>query len=153
MIDMTQTAENLLESGSREQKDSLRTPALGFKEFLEKIERKYDSGSCRLENVLNQAKKFHDGVHLLLKFFARWWGINSQASGRTCEVYVWDDHQGEGEGWNDRSSKSMLAKAHPDALHEIKHWISIIHEGPNKISSGAKQARACWIEKCGLRLP
>lgn len=36
-------------------------------------------------------------------------------------------------------AKSILAKAHPDAVNVIKHWISVIQTRWDEISSWAKQ--------------
>ena len=38
-------------------------------------------------------------------------------------------------------AKSILAKAHPDAVNVIKHWISIIQSRWDEISSWAKQVK------------
>lgn len=152
MAGIVQTAEELMETATAEEKSRLQTSIREVKTSFERIRGKCDHKSRRLEQALKEAEKLHKAVHMLLEWLSdaemklRFAGQLPEDEETTQKLLEEQDKFMKELALKEREknetidlAKSILAKAHPDAVSVIKHWISIIQSRWDEISSWALQ--------------
>ncbi|XP_035712122.1 microtubule-actin cross-linking factor 1 isoform X8 [Folsomia candida] len=150
--DIIRTAEEMMETAQPDEKAKLQSQVKEIKTSYDKIKKKCETRSRRLEEALKEAEKLHKAVHMLLEWlsdaemklrFAGQLPEDEETTKRLLdeqEAFMKELKLKERE--KDETielAKSILAKAHPDAIPVIKHWISIIQSRWDEISSWAVQ--------------
>jgi len=139
MSDIIRTAEEMMATAQPEERAKLQEQVKEVKTGFEKIKRKCDTRSRRLEEALKEAEKLHKAVHMLLEWLSdaemklRFAGQLPEDEESTKKLLDEQDAFMRELKLKEREkdatielAKSILAKAHPDAIPVIKHWISII---------------------------
>jgi len=152
MTDIIQTAEEMMETASVEERTKLQASVREIKSSFEKVRGKCDVKSRRLEGALKEAEKLHKAVHMLLEWLSdaemklRFAGQLPEDEETTRKLLEEQDKFMKELALKEREknetidlAKSILAKAHPDAVSFIKHWISIIQSRWDEISTWALQ--------------
>ncbi|ODN01709.1 Dystonin [Orchesella cincta] len=152
MTDIIQTAEEMMETASVEERNKLQASIREIKSSFERVRTKCDNKSRRLEQALKEAEKLHKAVHMLLEWLSdaemklRFAGQLPEDEETTRRLLEEQDKFMKELALKEREkdetielAKSILAKAHPDAVSVIKHWISIIQSRWDEISSWALQ--------------
>jgi hypothetical protein len=185
MNSLVQTAEELMETATGEEKAKLKSQVQELKSSFEKVKGKCDHKSKRLEEALKDAEKLHKSVHLLLEWFTeaerRLRAASALPEDEAGTRKLIEEHEKfmrellTKEREKDETlalAKAILAKAHPDAVNTIKHWISIIQSRWDEISSWARQRQEklqahlaslrdleellaelmAWLQKCESQL-
>jgi len=155
MKNIIQTAEEMMETASSDEKGKLAAQIRDVKSSFDKIRGKCDHKSRRLEDALREAEKLHKAVHMLLEWLSdaetklRYAGSLPEDEATTKQLLAEQESfmkelalKEHEKDETIRLAKSILAKAHPDAVNVIKHWISIIQSRWDEISSWAKQRQS-----------
>ncbi|XP_065166739.1 dystonin isoform X7 [Atheta coriaria] len=151
--------ESVMRTGNELQLKASVSDASAIRTQLTELTSLWDSVSTlttrkasRLEEALREAERLHKSVHMLLD-----WLTNTEMKLRFAGNTPEDEASAyeqldilekvrqeliEKEIEKDRTlelAHSVLAKAHPDAVHVIKQWITIIQSRWEEVSQWAKQ--------------
>ena len=149
---LTKTAEELLETADREDKVKIQAQLTEMTSTWEIIWSLSQNKTKRLEGALSQAEELHKSVNMLLEWLSdaemklRFSGPLPEDEDEVQKQIA--DHQKfmaelkEKERDKDFTlnlAREILSKCHPDAVNIIKHWITIIEQRWDEISTWALQ--------------
>merc|ERR1712223_1650354 len=136
---LKQTAEELLENAEGQDKVKIQTQLTEMTSSWENIWSLSQNKTKRLEGALSQAEELHKSVNML----SEWLSEDEEEVKKQI-----DEHQKfmaelkEKERDKDFTlnlAQEILSKCHPDAVNIIKHWITIIQQRWDEISTWALQ--------------
>ena len=149
---LKQTAEELLEAADREDSVKIKAQLTELTTAWENIWSLSQNKTKRLEGALKQAEELHKSVNMLLE-----WLTDAETKLRFCGPLPEDEDEVQRQIDEHRKfmaelkekerdkdftlnlAQEILAKCHPDAVNIIKHWITIIQQRWDEISSWALQ--------------
>ena len=149
---LKQTAEELLEAADREDSVKIKAQLTELTGAWENIWSLSQNKTKRLEGALKQAEELHKSVNMLLE-----WLTDAETKLRFCGPLPEDEDEVQRQIDEHRKfmaelkekerdkdftlnlAQEILAKCHPDAVNIIKHWITIIQQRWDEISSWALQ--------------
>ncbi|MCL4115460.1 UNVERIFIED_CONTAM: hypothetical protein GTU68_053574, partial [Idotea baltica] len=146
------TAEDLLIKATPEDAANIRSQITELVSSWEKVEKATESRTRALEEALQAAERLHKVVHNLLDWLSdaemklRYAGQLPEDEQETQkqisehESFMMELKQKEIE--KDETialAEEILAKAHPDGIATIKHWITIIQSRWEEVTSWATQ--------------
>jgi len=149
---LTKTAEELLENAEGQDKVKIQTQLTEMTSSWENIWSLSQNKTKRLEGALSQAEELHKSVNMLLEWLSdaemklRFSGPLPEDEEEVKKQI--DEHQKfmaelkEKERDKDFTlnlAQEILSKCHPDAVNIIKHWITIIQQRWDEISTWALQ--------------
>jgi dystonin len=149
---LTKTAEELLESADREDKVKIQSQLTELTTAWENIWTLSQNKTKRLEGALSQAEELHKSVNMLLEWLSdaemklRFSGPLPEDEDEVQKQI--DEHEKFMEELKEKErdkdftlnlAQEILSKCHPDAVNIIKHWITIIQQRWDEISTWALQ--------------
>ncbi|KAK8374560.1 hypothetical protein O3P69_016548, partial [Scylla paramamosain] len=146
------TADELLVKASAEDASIIQTQVTELVTSWERVERATDIRTKRLEEALQAAEQLHKVVHMLLDWLSdaemklRYAGPLPDSEDDTRkqiaehEAFMAELNQKEREKDDTIAlAEDILAKAHPDGVATIKHWITIIQSRWEEVMAWARQ--------------
>ncbi|XP_071543036.1 uncharacterized protein shot isoform X14 [Panulirus ornatus] len=146
------TADELLIKASAEDATTIRSQITELVSSWEKVEAATEVRTRRLEEALQAAEQLHKVVHMLLDWLSdaemklRYAGPLPDGEEETRqqiaehEAFLAELNQKEKEKDDTIAlAEDILAKAHPDGVATIKHWITIIQSRWEEVMAWAKQ--------------
>ncbi|XP_031356417.1 dystonin isoform X4 [Photinus pyralis] len=152
METVMRTGHELEVKGNKADAATIRTQLNELNAIWEVVSRLTHRKSARLEEALKEAERLHKAVHMLLDWLSdaemklRFAGNTPEdeesayAQLEVLEKIRRELHDKEVEKDNTLTlAHNVLAKAHPDAVNVIKHWITIIQSRWEEVSQWAQQ--------------
>ncbi|KAK3864233.1 hypothetical protein Pcinc_030068 [Petrolisthes cinctipes] len=146
------TADELLVKASAEDATTIRSQITELVSSWERVERATEVRTRRLEEALQAAEQLHKVVHMLLDWLSdaemklRYAGPLPDSEDDTRQQIGEHDafmtELGRKEKEKDDTialAEDILAKAHPDGVATIKHWITIIQSRWEEVMAWARQ--------------
>lgn len=148
------TGKDLQEKASVTDATAIRQQLSELTSLWDKVVRLKERRGKRLEEALKEAQQLHKSVDMLLEWLSdaemklRFSGVlpedEQETRNQIAEHEKFLRELNEKERDKDATinlAQRILAKAHPDAISVIKHWITIIQSRWDEVSSWARQRR------------